>query len=68
MNGNSCEALKDKVEDKIETEVDIKCQIKKVRKINGGKCLIPVIDWADKLTILKNKRKLKSKYIYIEIE
>lgn len=60
--------VKEILEQAIKRELKIHVQARKAYKIGPKRCILEMDRWEDKLTILKEKAKLKGKNIYIDSE
>lgn len=68
INPNNTELLKQSVMAMLEKELGLKIKIDKAHQIGPKKCVIHINEWPEKIAILKEKRRLKGKAIYIESE
>lgn len=64
--GKGEEQLKAMMEGMLEKELGVRANVKRATKINNRKCIIEMHEWTDKSKILKEKRKLKGKTIFID--
>lgn len=67
-NSNSEKELSEKIKNVLETELKIKTTVKRAHRIGENRCILEMPEWSEKLKVLKAKKNLKGKDIYIDSE
>lgn len=66
IDGQKGEQVKKTMQVMLDKELGVRAEIKRASRINNKKCVIVMEEWRGKIEILKEKKKLKGGYIFID--